>query len=50
MTSLKQEYDEQLQVLERKYPQESKEKLRYLLQRFDGDVEQVNSVLVDIST
>ena len=48
MTSFKEEYDEQLQVLNIEYPQESKEKLRYLLQRCDGDVEQVNIVLVDM--
>ncbi len=40
-TSNEQQYEEQLHVLEERFPQASKEKLIYLLRRFNGDVDQV---------
>ncbi|CAF2867991.1 unnamed protein product [Rotaria sp. Silwood2] len=46
MTTNQQEYDEQLCVLQERFPQESKDKLMRLLQRHNGDIDQVRAHLV----
>ncbi|CAF1204306.1 unnamed protein product [Rotaria sordida] len=46
MTTNQQEYDEQLHVLQEHFPQESKNKLIHLLQRHNGDIDQVRARLI----
>ncbi|CAF3685847.1 unnamed protein product [Rotaria sp. Silwood1] len=46
MATNQQEYDEQLRVLQEHFPQESKNRLIRLLQRHNGDVDQVRARLI----
>jgi hypothetical protein len=41
MASSQEQYDEQMRVLQERFPQESTNKLQRLLQRYNGDVDQV---------
>jgi hypothetical protein len=41
MASNQQQYTEQLQLLQERYPHERKHKLFHLLQKHDGNVDQV---------
>jgi len=41
MASNQQQYTEQLQLLQERFPQESRHKLSHLLRKQDGDVNQV---------
>jgi hypothetical protein len=40
-TNQRQEYTEQLQLLQERFPQESRHKLLHQLRKYDGDVHQV---------
>ncbi|CAF4090404.1 unnamed protein product, partial [Rotaria sp. Silwood1] len=46
MATNQQEYDEQLPVLQERFPQESKDKIIRLLQRHNGNVDQIRARLV----
>jgi hypothetical protein len=45
MASNQQQYDEQLQLLQELYPEESKHKILRLLKKYNGDFDQVSFFL-----
>ncbi len=45
MASNQQQYDEQLQLLQESYPEESKHKILRLLKKYNGDFDQVSFFL-----
>lgn len=47
-TSNEQQYDEQVRVLQERFPEEPNEKLVRLLRRFHGDVDQVCLKLLNL--